>query len=82
MSIHIVYYGLPKLRSCAILHFYLKNTGNRTAMGSFKKNPIFHENLITAVKEQNDGKKELLRKRQSEPMSSKRWVTKVAFRRK
>ena len=60
MSIHIVYYGLPKLWSCAILYFYLKILEIELPWVALK-NPIFHENLITAVKEQNDGKKELLR---------------------
>ena len=34
---------------------------------------FFHENLITAVKEQNDGKKGLLTEWQAEPVSSKCW---------
>ena len=43
-------------------------------MDSFiKSHFFFHENLITAVKEQNDGKKELLIEWQAEPISSMCW---------
>ena len=49
-------------------------TGLFEPMDSFKKSPLFfHENMITAVKEQNDGKKELLIEWQAEPISSMCW---------